>query len=403
MGILKIYKPADDHGGGSTVGHLIRVFKTGTNTQVAEYAPAFASPITDPFQQFEASLPDGNYDIEYINPNLVESIINPRIFVYESSKGWQVKEYADTANINLTAGKSHKFTNIPVGIDNLFLDAANRKLSTTLKAKVLALGDKVYGSPDGTAKTFDGVTIPQGSSYLPQVKFQDITTSADLGTSLTNSNAYPQFSYYLAPSADGTAPTNVYIPVNNATGAYTRLKPGYSPTKGTAKLEPDGKLTFTPTVGATGNEVVQYQIMSSYGEVLSESTETITISAQGQTLTPKFKERAYGLSDTIKVLAPSGVVGGTCKLLNEAGTVLATATDSTGSGFVTFSGISLSNGQKIKATWTEANKTESVTSALLTVYNKPTAIAKTISTAYNTPITVNVLDGDSNVANMPYF
>lgn len=407
MGLIKIAKPSDDKGGqGTTIGHIIRVFLTGTSTLIAEYAPALASPVTDPFQSYDAVLPDGNYDFQYINPNLVDSTVFPRVYKFDSTKGWLLTELNGAAGGTpvVSAGAALTITNVNVGIDTIYLDAANWKNSTTVVAKVVALGTKVFGSPDHTAKTYDGVVIPVGSSYLPSVKFQNATTSADIGThTINNSNAYTQFNYYVAPAVDATAPTSIYIAVNNATGAYTRLKPTYVPTKGTVVLNPDGKLIFTPTAGATGSEVVQYQIVSSNGTILSEASDTIIITAQGSTSIPVFAERAFGLTDGIKVKAPNGIIGGTCKLYSDTGTLLATLADVTGSGFVIFTGLTLTALQKVKATWTETNKNESAASALITVYPKPTAVAKTVSTAFNTPITINVLDGDSNVGNLSFF
>lgn len=401
MGILRIYNPADDNSVGVVVGHIIRAYASGTSTIIGEYAPVQASPITNGFQNYDVSIPDGTYDIEFINPNLVDSSIIPRIYFYQASTNYSIVELA-TGVTSLTSGKSQKWS-ITVGSDVIYVDSTNRRFSTTVKAKVAGSGTKRFGSSDGTAKTLDGVTIAVGSSYFPIVEFQDVSTSVALGVTLPNTSVYTQFAYYLAPATDGTAPTSIYIPVNNATGAYVRIDT--NPTKGTlSSLNPQtGTVTYTPTAGQTGTDSFNYSIISSNGTVLSSATETVTITAQGQTATPIFSERAYGLADTVKITASNGVRGGTGYLYNSGGTLLQSLVDSSGNGYVIFTGLSFTNLQQIKATWKEANKTESIATALITVYAKPTATAKTISTNFNQPITINVLNGDTNIANMPNF
>lgn len=402
MGLIKITKAYDANNAGVALGHIIRVFQTGTATLVAEYAPELASPITA-FQTYDVTLPNGTYDFEYINPNVLQSSINPRLFFYDSTKGYALTELNGGGGVySISAGHAQKFA-ATVGTDTLYLSCSNRKLSDSTVIKTIGTGTKQYGTNDGSNKTLNGVSISLGSSYYPTVEFQDFNTSTPTGLTLPNSNAYPQFNYYIAPAQDSNAPTNVYIPVNNATGAYVRIDT--QPTKGTlSNLNPQtGVVSYTPNAGATGTDSFTYSIISSNGSVLSTATETINITGQGQTVLPKFAERAYGLTDNIKVFAPSGVFGGVAKLYKADGTFLTSATDSTNVGYAVFNAQTFVAGQKIKATWTEPNKTESDFSAELTIYAKPVAQSSTHQTYYNTAIVINVLQDDLNVANLVNF
>lgn len=403
MGIFRILRPSDDNSAGVVMGHIIRVFNAGTNVVVGEYAPALASPISSPSMSYDVTIADGTYDIEYINPNLIDSIIQPRVYSYVAATGYSYTDLVSTA-FSLNAGQTKKFTNVVVGSsDKVYLDSANRRMSTTVKAKVVGSGSKRFGSADGSAKTLDNVSIALGSSYFPSVDFQDVTTSVSLGLTLPNSQAYAQFNYYIAEMVDGAAPVNVFIPVNNATGAYVRIDT--QPTKGVlSNLNPTlGTVTYTPNVGETGTDSFTYSIVSSNGSTLSTATATVMITAQGQTATPVFAERAFGLNDSIKVVATNGIKGGTAVLYSAAGDVLQTVVDSSGNGYVEFSGLTFTEGQQLKATWTEVNKTEALPTGLITVYPKPVATNKSITTDFNTSVTINVLDGDINTANMPNF
>ena len=403
MGTFRILRPSDDNGVGVVMGHIIRVYAAGTATIIGEYAPALASPINNPSLSYDVTIPDGTYDIEYVNPNLLDSIIQPRVYSYVTATGYSYTDLVSTA-ISLTAGQKNKFTNVVVGsVDKVYLDSSNRRISTTVKAKVVGTGTKRYGSSDGSAKTLDNVSIPFGSSYFPNVDFQDITTSAALGLTLPNSNAYTQFSYYIGPVVDSAAPTNIYIPVNNATGAYVRIDT--QPTKGVlSNLNPTlGTVTYIPNAGQTGADSFTYSIVSSVGTTLSTATINVMITAQGQTATPVFFERSYGVSDNIKVVASNGIKGGTAVLYKADGTLLQSQIDTNGNGFVIFTGLTLVSGTEIKATWQEVNKTASNPTGNVPVLSKPTATTKTISTDFNQSVTINVLNGDTNTANMPNF
>ena len=321
-----------------------------------------------------------------------------------------------TATVHATVNAAEA---LPVPQD----DAATTPFGSAITIKVLA-NDR---DPNGFALTVAGVTTPEHGTVR-------INTDGTLTyTPVPGFSGSDQFSYTITDGHGGTATAHVTIvvqaplpPIARNDAATTSLATpvvvavlandsepnGYAlsvtsvstPANGTAKLNADGTITYSPQRTFTGSDTFTYSIGNGHGGTATATVNISIVPPAPPIANDDTAATAYATAVDVYVLSndtdpnkyfltvtSASVPGHGSAVVNPTGTI--TYTPQAGfSGSDTFS-YTISNGHGGTAS---ANVTVTVQQP-----NAPLAAADSAATPFNTPVVISVLANDTDPKNLP--
>jgi hypothetical protein len=250
-------------------------------------------------------------------------------------------------------------------------------------ATLNANGTITYASTGGYAGT-DSFTYNLSDGFSTSTATVTITVYAKANAAADSATTYA-----------GTAVTVAVLSNDTVDPAYAKSVSAVgSAANGTASLNADGTITYTPNAGFTGTDSYTYTLSDGHG---STATATVTVTVYAKAAANGDATSTYaGDAVTTNVIGNDTVDAGYTKAVSAVGSAANGTALNNGNGTITYTpNAGFTGTDSYTYTLSDGHGSTATATVTVTVYAKPTAGDDSGTTDLNTAATLAVLGNDS--------